>query len=135
MDSRENLEDVAIRERQLEAHLLRSPDYLRRCNRAVRRQVWMLYIAIGLLIFFQSLFIFKAAGRLPVSPLALTWGASLLAVVNCLLLIRAKLCLRRLNDAWLRPEERSLVHALRSQRAKIPSSHLLDDEATSARRN
>lgn len=119
MASKEHLNDVAIRERQLEVHLLHSPEYLRQVDQTLKRQVTMLYLAIALLILFQSLFAWKTAGWIPVSAMALTAVTSLLAIINCLLLIRTKSCLRRLNDSWLRPEEKTAVHELRNQKYEI----------------
>jgi hypothetical protein len=115
----ESLEDVTIRERQLEAHLLRSPEYLRQADQELKRQVSMLYLAIALLLVFQGLFSWRTVGQIPLAALILTSLTSLLAIGNCLLLIRTKSCLRRLNEAWLKPEERSAMHALRDQRQQI----------------
>jgi hypothetical protein len=119
MDLNESLEDVTIRERQLEAHLLRSPEYLFKADQEIKRQVTMLYLAIALLLLFQGFFTWKTAAELPVSATALTAVTSFLAIINCILLIRTKSCLRRLNDAWLRPEEKCAIAALRHQRTKI----------------
>jgi hypothetical protein len=115
-----SLEDVMIRERQLEAHLLHSPEYLRCANRELKRQVSMLYLAIVLLFVFQGLFAWKA-GHIPVSEVVMISVTSFLAIINCLLLIRTKACLRRLNDAWLRPEQKTAVYALRLQRSEMLS--------------
>ena len=117
-----SLEDVIIRERQLEAHLLHSPEYLRRASRELKRQVSMLYLAIALLFVFQSLFAWKA-GHIPISEVVLISVTSFLAIINCLLLIRTKACLRRLNDAWLKPAEKTAVYALRLQRSELLSLH------------
>jgi hypothetical protein len=119
----ESLEDVTIRERQLEAHLLRSPEYLRQADRELKRQVSMLYLAIALLIVFQGLFTWGASAAIPVTAIALTTVTSILAIFNCLLLIRTKTFLRRLNDSWLKPEEKSAVYALRNQRHEILTRH------------
>ena len=135
MALKENLEDVAIRERQLETHLLHSPDYLRKCDQMVKRQVVMLYLAIALLVLFQGIFTLRTAGQIPISTTALTTVTSLLAIINCLLLIRTKACLRRLNDAWLRPEERAAVNALRHQRAEILSHSFETGEISGAQLN
>jgi Na+-translocating ferredoxin:NAD+ oxidoreductase RnfD subunit len=115
----ESLDDVAIRERQLQQHLLRSPEYLRRADQELKRQVTLLYLAIALLLLFQGLFAWRTAGQIPIALLLLTIATALLAVVNCVLLIRTKNCLRRLNDAWLKPEERSALETLRSRRHDI----------------
>jgi hypothetical protein len=119
MSANETLEDVAIRERQLEAHLLRSPEYLRRADQELKRQVSMLYLAIALLLVFQGFFAWKTVGAIPLGAEIMTGITSLLAIANCILLIRTKSCLRRLNDAWLRPEERTAIQALRDQRDEI----------------
>ena len=113
------LEDVLIRERQLEVHLLHSPDYLWRANRELKRQVALLYLAIALLILFQGLFTWRNLGRLPVGLVLLNTGTSLLAIINTLLIIRTKRSLRQLNEAWLKPAERSAIDSLRDQRAKL----------------
>jgi Na+-translocating ferredoxin:NAD+ oxidoreductase RnfD subunit len=114
----EPLDDAAIRARQLETHLLRSPEYLHRADQELKRQVSLLYLAVALLLLFQGLFSWRAAGQIPFGLLALTGVTSILAVVNCLLLIRTKNCLRKLNAAWLKPEERSALEALRNRRGQ-----------------
>ena len=50
----------------------------------------MLYLAIALLILFQGLFSFSATGRLPFAAVALVSVTSILAIVNCLLLIERR---------------------------------------------
>jgi hypothetical protein len=110
--------DAAIRARQLEMHLLRSPEYLHRADQELKRQVSLLYLAVALLLVFQGLFSWRAAGQIPFGLLLLTVVTSILAVVNCLLLIRTKNCLRQLNAAWLKPEERSALEALRGRGGK-----------------
>jgi hypothetical protein len=122
-DKAASLEDVMIRERQLEAHLLHSPEYLRRANGELKRQVSMLYLAIALLFVFQGLFAWRAAGQIPISEVTLISVTSFLAIINCLLLIRTKACLRRLNDAWLKPAEKTAVYALRLQRSEMLGLH------------
>jgi hypothetical protein len=115
------LDDVAIRARQLETLLLRSPEYLRRADQELKRQVTLLYLAIALLLLFQGLFTWRSAGQIPLGLLLLTLVTSILAIVNCLLLIRTKNCLRRLNEGWLRPEERSALEMLRQRRSTMAS--------------
>jgi hypothetical protein len=115
----ESLHDVMIRERQLEAHILRSPEYLRRADLELKRQVSMLYLAIALLLLFQGLFTVHAMDRLPLASILLTGVTSFLAIVNCLLLIRTKMWLRRLNEEWLNPQEKVAVDSLKHQRHEI----------------
>jgi hypothetical protein len=111
-------DDATIRARQLEMHLLRSPEYLRRADQELKRQVTLLYLAVALLLVFQGLFAWRTAGQIPLALLLLTGFTSLLAVANCLLLIRTKNCLRNLNAAWLKPEERAALEALRTRRGQ-----------------
>jgi hypothetical protein len=126
MAAKEYLEDVKIRQRQLEAHLLHSPEYVERVNNTLKRQVTTLYLAIALMFLFQGLFILRGSGELPFSAMVLTAITSFLAIINCLMLIRTKSCLRRLNDAWLRPEEKSAVEELRHQRTAILHRQFLE---------
>jgi hypothetical protein len=61
---------------------------------------------------------------------------SVLAIVNCLLLIRTKTWLHRLNEAWLGPQEKVAVTTLRSQRKEIMTRLAADpDEIASAELN
>jgi hypothetical protein len=119
MTVEECLQDVAIRERQLHAHILASAEYLRKADLELKRQVSMLYLAIALLILFQGLFALREAVRIPLSCTTLIAVTSLLAIINCLLLIRTKKGLRRLNESWLKPEEKTALDALRDRRKEI----------------
>ena len=119
MSAEETLHDVTIRVQQLEAYILRSPEYLRRADQELKRQVTMLYLAIALLLVFQGLFTLRAAGHLPVSGMILMSVTSFLAIVNCLLLIKTKTWLRRLNETWLGPQEKVALTSLRFQRTEI----------------
>ena len=119
MSAEETLHDVEIREQQLETFILRSPEYLKRADQELKRQVTMLYLAIALLLVFQGLFTFREAGTLPFSGMLLMSVTSILAIVNCLLLIRTKTCLHRLNEQWLGPQERVALTSLRSQRQDL----------------
>ena len=115
----ESLVDVTIRQQQLEEYLLRSPEYLRRADCELKRQVSMLYLAIAIILVSQSLFTWTSAGHLPFGAMVLTLITSFLAIINCFLLIRTKACLRRLNDEWLDPEEQQAIQALRLKRHEI----------------
>ena len=119
MSAEEILHDVSIREQQLESFILRPRDYLNTADQELKRQVTMLYLAIALLIFFQGLFSFSATGRLPFAAVALMSVTSVLAIVNCLLLIKTKTWLHRLNEAWLSPQEKVALTSLRSQRQDL----------------
>ena len=79
----------------------------------------MLYLAIALLVIFQGLFTFRAEGEPITGAVVLITVTSALAIVNCLLLIRTKSFLRRINERWIGPQERSALNALRSQRSQI----------------
>jgi hypothetical protein len=119
MSAEETLHDVEIREQQLQSFLLKSPEYRKRADRELKRQVTMLYLAIALLLTFQGFFTLKVLGVLPISEMMLVSVTSMLAIVNCLLLIRTKTWLHRLNEAWLGPQEKVAVSTLRSQRKEI----------------
>jgi hypothetical protein len=119
MSAEETLHDVSIRVQQLEAFILHSPEYLKRADQELKRQVTMLYLAIALLIVFQGLFTLRAAGELPLSGVMLMSVTSILAIVNCLLLIQTKTWLHRLNEAWLGPQEKIALKSLRSQQQEL----------------
>ena len=119
MSAIDPLDDLAIRERQLETHLLHSPEYLHKADRDLKRQVVILYLAIALLLLFEGIFLAREAGTMPDSLLALIAFTALLAIVNCLLLIHTKRCLHRLNLGWLDPQARRTLEALRTERARL----------------
>ena len=119
MSAEETLHDVEIREQQLQSFILKSPEYRKRADRELKRQVTMLYLAIALLLTFQGFFTLKVLGVLPISEMMLVSVTSVLAIINCLLLIHTKTWLHRLNEAWLGPQEKVAVTTLRSQRKEI----------------
>ena len=119
MSAEETLHDVTIRVQQLEDYILRSPEYLKRADQELKRQVTMLYLAIALLLVFQGLFTLRVEGHFPISGMILMSVTSFLAIVNCLLLIHTKTWLHRLNEAWLGPQEKVALKALRFQRTEL----------------
>ena len=120
-DEDEALHDLTIRTRQLERHLLRSPEYLFKADQGLKRQVAMLYLAIALLLVFEGFFVLLEARHMPPVLLALIIFTSLLAIVNCVLLIRTKQCLHRLNEGWLTPEAKKTLVALRREHDDLQS--------------
>ncbi len=119
MSSVDPLDDLAIRQRQLEAHLLRSPEYLHKADQDLKRQVALLYLAIALLLVFQGIFVLREAGTMPGSLLGLIVFTAMLAIVNCLLLIRTKHYLNRLNVGWLDVNARQTLERLNQERARL----------------
>jgi hypothetical protein len=119
MSAEETLHDVTIRVQQLESYILRSPEYLQRADQELKRQVTMLYLAIALLLVFQGLFTLRAAGQIPLGGVILMSLTAFLAIVNCLLLIQTKTWLRRLNETWLKPQEKAALTTLRFQRTEL----------------
>ena len=119
MSAEESLHDVSIRVQQLESYILRSPEYLRKADQELKRQVTMLYLAIALLLLFQGLFSLRVADTFPMGGMILMSVTSSLAIVNCLLLIQTKTWLHRLNEAWLGPQERIALTSLRSQHKEL----------------
>ena len=119
MSAEETLHDVEIREQQLQSFILKSPEYRKRADRELKRQVTMLYLAIALLLTFQGFFTLKVLGVLPISEMMLVSVTSVLAIVNCLLLIHTKTWLHRLNEAWLGPQEKIALKSLRCQQDEL----------------
>lgn len=128
MSAEETLHDVTIRVQQLEAFILRSPEYLKRADQELKRQVTMLYLAIALLLVFQGLFTLRATGNFPINGVILMSVTSFLAIVNCLLLIKTKTWLQRLNENWLGPQEKIALTSLQFQRKEI-LTHLTNSPA------
>jgi hypothetical protein len=119
MSIEESLQDVTIRERQLEAHILRSAEYQKRAHRDLRRLVAMLYLAISLLMLIQGLFAFRAVSEFPIHGVILLSVTAILGALNCCLLIQTKRWLHQLNEAWLAPQEKEALEALKIQRTEI----------------
>jgi hypothetical protein len=119
MSTVDPLDDLTIRQRQLETHLLRSPEYLHKADQDLKRQVAILYLAIALLLLFQGIFVLREAGMMPGSLLALIVLTATLAIVNCVLLIRTKRYLHRLNEGWLDPHARHTLENLKRERARL----------------
>ena len=113
------LQDVLTRTRQLEVHILRSPEYLFKADQLLKRQSIVLGLTIILLLIFEGLFVALEARALPTWLLVLICVTSALVLSNCLLLIRTKRSLRRLNEFWLNPEEKAALAALREQHERI----------------
>ncbi len=119
MTLEEALRDVETRENQLRLHIIRSEEYVRRFERDFKRQVFMLYLAIVLLLLFQSLFAISIAGHLKFGEMALVLTTSFLAILNCVLLINTKSWLKRINESWIEPQEKTALDMIRMQRREI----------------
>jgi len=119
MSIEESLQDVAVRERQLHAHILCSVEYRKRVDRDLKRLVSMLYLAIALLLLIQGMFTYRAFGQAPADRLILMGIVSILGVLNCFLLIQTKSWLHRINEDWLAPQEKIALETLKSQRHEI----------------
>lgn len=119
MTLEEALKDVETRENQLRLHIIRSEEYVRRFERDFKRQVFMLYLAIALLLLFQSLFAISLAGHLKFGEMALILTTSFLAIMNCVLLINTKSWLKRINEAWIEPQEKAALDHIRLQRREV----------------
>ncbi len=136
MSVNESLQDVAVRERQLEEHILRSTEYLFRADQNLKRLVSTLYLAIALLLLFQVLFTFRTVDEIPHSASLLMAVTSLLAIANCVLLIQTKQWLQRLNAAWLDPQQRVALDSLKNERQELISRMVrITDPSASAELN
>ncbi len=119
MSAEETLHDVNIREQQLESFILRSTEYRRRVDQALKRQVAVLFFAIALLVVFHNYFPLVSGGGISILGASLLGLTSVLAIGTCILLIRTKGWNRQLNEKWLTPQEKIAVASLRVQREQI----------------
>jgi hypothetical protein len=119
MTLEEALRDVETRENQLRLHIIRSEEYVHEFERNFKRQLLLLYLAIALLLLFQSWFALSFAGHLKMSELTLIIVTSILAILNCCLLINTKSWLKRINEAWIDPQEKIALDSVRMQRREI----------------
>jgi len=119
MDLQTAWQDLETRENQLRLHIIRSEEYLRQFDRDFKRQVLMLYLCIALILLFQSWFFYQSAmySRWDIALFVL--GISVLAVGNCMLLIRTKMFLNRINEAWIEPQEKIALNNLRAERYEL----------------
>lgn len=119
MDLQTAWQDLETRENQLRLHIIRSEEYLRQFDRDFKRQVLMLYLCIALILLFQSWFFYQSAmySRWDIALFVL--GISVLAIGNCMLLIRTKLFLNRINEAWIEPQEKIALNNLRAERYEL----------------
>lgn len=110
---------METRENQLRLHIIRSEEYVHEFERNFKRQLLLLYLAIALLLLFQSWFALSFAGHLKMSELTLIIVTSILAILNCCLLINTKSWLKRINEAWIDPQEKIALDSVRMQRREI----------------
>lgn len=119
MDLKTAWQDLETRENQLRLHIIRSEEYLRQFDRDFKRQVLMLYVCIALILLFQSWFFYQSAAYSRWEIALFVLGISALAIGNCVLLIRTKLFLNRVNEAWIEPQEQIALNNLRSERHEL----------------
>jgi hypothetical protein len=119
MSDDEALNDLAVRTRQLEAHLLRSPEYLLRISRKVKWLVLGLLMAV--ILFFFEIIDFEKTHVMSLGLLGMIGGTDAFAIADCAVLIRTKQCLRRLNERWIHPDAKTTLESLRQQQADMRS--------------
>lgn len=119
MDLQTAWQDLETRENQLRLHIIRSEEYLRQFDRDFKRQVLMLYVCIALILLFQSWFLYQSAAYSRWEIALFVFGVSVLAIGNCVLLIRTKLFLNRVNEAWIEPQEQIALNNLRTERHEL----------------
>jgi hypothetical protein len=110
----EALNDLAVRTRQLEAHLVRSPEYVSRVGRKIKWLAVVLGLAVVLFIGEEIAYLDEPK---PGSTLVLgSIDATLLVIViSAVLLARARGCRHRLNENWLNPDARKTLETLREE--------------------
>jgi tetrahydromethanopterin S-methyltransferase subunit G len=115
----EVLQNVSTRLDELETHLLNSAEYVRRANAELTRRISYVYLAIGLLILTLAGFFFESDEELPLSSLMVIALTGFFSIFNCVLLLRARANLRRLNEAWLDPRQLETLATLKTQHQQI----------------
>lgn len=117
MSDDETLHDLALRTRQLEEHLLRSPEYLSQVRGKVKWLVAVLVVAI--LLFFFEIIDFEKMHHMTLGLLGTVAGTDALAIADCGLLLRTRRSLHRLNERWLDPKAKKTLDSLRQQHAEV----------------
>jgi hypothetical protein len=113
----EALNDLAVRTRQLEVHLVRSPEYV---SKVSRKATW-LAVVLGLaFVFFVGEEIVYLDEPKPRSTFVMgSIDATLLIVLTSgVMLVRTRGCRHRLNESWLSPDARKTLEALRREQTK-----------------
>jgi len=120
MSDDEALHDLAVRARQLEAHLLRSPEYLLKVGRQAKWLGGALFVILVLLVAEEFFYLreSKSASSFVLGSIDVTLFA---AFTTGVLLIRTHRCRRHLNERWLNPEAKKTLDALRRERMERDS--------------
>jgi hypothetical protein len=119
-DDDEALKDLAVRLRQLEAHLLCSPEYLARAGRKVAWLAALLGVAVVLFLF-EGIFCLRGTRPEPPVVLGSIDVTTCVVIASCVLIIRAKRCFRHLNETWLSSEAKKTLETLRREQAELKS--------------
>jgi hypothetical protein len=114
MSDDEALNDLAVRMRQLEAHLVRSPEYVAKVGRTAR--MFAAVLALALVIFFGEELLYV---REPRPEASVVLGS--IDLTRVVLLVRTWRCRRRLNKNWLSPDARKTLEALQRERTERSS--------------
>ena len=72
-----------------------------------------------LILLFYGLATTRSSAQIAFNSAVFTAVTAILAIINCYLLIQTKAGLRRVNEAWLAPQEKSALEALKLQRSQI----------------
>ena len=111
----EALNDLAVRTRQLEAHLVRSPEYVAKVGRTAK--MFAAVLVLALVIFFGEELLYVREPKPEASVVLGSIDLTLLVIVTSgVLLVRTWRCRRRLNKNWLSPETRKTLEALQRER-------------------
>jgi hypothetical protein len=117
MSDDEALHDLAVRARQLEAHLLRSPEYLLKVR---RKAAWLaLVFGAAILLFFgEEIFYLREPKPNSTFVLGSIDFTLVIILTSGVLLIRTRGFRHRLNESWLNPEAKKTLDALRRERTE-----------------
>jgi len=114
MSDDEALNDLAVRTRQLEAHLVRSPEYLSKVGRTTK--MFAAVLVAALVIFFGEELLYVREPKADASMVLGSIDLTLLVIVTSgVLLVRTWRCRSRLNKSWLNPDARKTLEALQRE--------------------
>jgi len=120
MSDDEALNDLAVRTRQLEAHLVRSPEYLLKVGRTAK--MFAAVLVAALVIFFGEEFLYVSEPKPSSSMVLGSIDLTLLVILTSgVLLVRTRRCRHKLNKNWLNPEARKTLEALQRERTERSS--------------
>ncbi len=117
MPEADPIADLAVRERQLRAHLLGSSEYQRRVQLQIG--LWIVVLAGSLILTLgEGILDASESGPAPALVMGSIGVTSLVFILSVVLLFRSRGCRHQLNERLLDPEAKKVLQALRRERAR-----------------